>query len=132
LGSIGQYYLVAKNLGGNTFDNVTNSTWVEDGTKQWYVPSNTLGGSGVTSFSNVNRENVVSYFTAANNQWAPAFGMPWSAGSYDTWYWTSSEVSAANGFLVGWNDNGNFRLDGLNAKSSSGTGNRGVRPVIAF
>ena len=132
LGSIGQYYLVAKNLGGNTFDNVTNSTWVEEGTKYWYVPSNTLGGSGVTSFSNVNREKVVSYFTAANNQWAPSFGMPWSSGQYDTWYWTSSEFSAANGFYVCWNYAGNFYLYGGHAKSYSGTSTRGVRPVIAF
>jgi hypothetical protein len=132
---LGKYWTVlpcSKNLGGNTFDNVTNSTWLEGGTKYWYVPSNTLGGSGVTSFSNVNRENVVSYFTAANNQWAPAFGMPWSADSYYTWYWTSSEFSAANGFYVYWRHDGYFILDGNTAKSFSDTLNRGVRPVIAF
>ncbi|MBE6262418.1 MAG: hypothetical protein E7104_00380 [Prevotella sp.] len=120
LGSIGQYYLVAKNLGGN-IDTGTNNTWSEGGSKYWYI-----------SGSQANKTTLEGYFSAGSNTWAPSFGMPWASNSYETWYWTSSEFSAANGFVVSWDRNGNFNLNGNLAKSLSGTGNRGVRPVIAF
>ena len=120
LGSIGQYYLVAKNLGGN-IDTGTNNTWSEGGSKYWYI-----------SGSQANKTTLEGYFSAGSNTWAPSFGMPWASNSYDTWYWTSSEFSAANGFVVDWNRNGNFNLHGDLAKSYSSPNNRGVRPVIAF
>ena len=120
LGSIGQYYLVAKNLGGN-IDTGTNNTWSEDGSKYWYI-----------SGSQANKTTLEGYFSAGSNTWAPSFGMPWASNSYDTWYWTSSEFSAANGFVVDWNRNGNFNLHGDLAKSYSSPNNRGVRAVIAF
>ena len=119
LGSIGQYYLVAKNLGGN-IDTGTNNTWSEGGSKYWYI-----------SGSQANKTTLEGYFSAGSNTWAPSFGMPW-ASNYCTWYWTSSEFSAANGFYVGWHLNGNFYLCGDTAKSILATNNRGVRPVIAF
>lgn len=120
LGSIGQYYLVAKNLGGN-IDNPT-STWQEGGSKYWYV-------SGV---SQANKNALEGIFAKGSSSWAPSFGMPWSSNQYSTWYWTSSEFSASNGFPVGWDNNGGFYLNGNAAKSNADTGNRGVRPVIAF
>ena len=120
LGSIGQYYLVAKNLGGN-IDN-PSSTWQEGGSKYWYV-------SGV---SQANKNALEAIFTKGSSSWAPSFGMPWSSNQYSTWYWTSSEFSAANGFYVSWYYGGSFSLDGSSAKSYTYTGNRGVRPVLAF
>ena len=121
LGSIGQYYLVAKNLGGN-IDN-PSSTWTEGSSHNyWYV-------SGV---SQANKTTLEGYFSAGSNTWAPSFGMPWSSNQYSTWYWTSSEFSASNGFLVGWGYNGYFDLNGNYAKSYTSTNNRGVRPVLAF
>ena len=120
LGSIGQYYLVAKNLGGN-IDN-PSSTWQEGGSKYWYV-------SGV---SQANKNALEAIFSKGSSSWAPSFGMPWSSGQYDTWYWTSSEFSASNGFLVNWYNNGDFHLVGGHAKSFTNTDTRGVRPVLAF
>ena len=138
LGSIGQYYLVAKNLGGTTFDNVINETiadggsWQEFGALVFDILPETLGGSGETSFSNLNRKSVEGYFTKANNQWAPAFGIPWSSGQHSTSYWTSSEFSDENGFFLCWARSGRFGLNGSFAKSVANNSFRGVRPVIAF
>ena len=121
LGSIGQYYLVAKNLGGN-IDN-PSSTWTEGSSHNyWYV-------SGA---SQANKNALEAIFTKGSSSWAPSFGMPWSSNQYSTWYWTSSEFSASNGFYVGWSNDGYFSLGGGNAKSYTDTSNRGVRPVLAF
>jgi len=120
LGSIGQYYLVAKNLGGN-IDN-PSSTWQEGGSKYWYV-------SGV---SQANKNALEAKFAKGSSSWAPYTTMPWMANKYDTWYWTSSEFSASDGFDVYWSYVGNFNLNGNYAKSGADTNNRGVRPVIAF
>lgn len=121
LGSIGQYYLVARNLGGN-IDNPTTSTWQEGDLKHWCV-------DGV---SQANKNALEAIFTKGSSSWAPSFGMPWSSNQYATWYWTSSEFSASHGFLVSWSRYGYFFLDGKSAKSSMDTHNRGVRAVIAF
>ncbi len=122
LGSIGQYYLVAKNLGGN-IDNPNNSTWTEGSSHNyWYV-------SGA---SQANKNALEGIFSKGSSSWAPSFGMPWSSNQYSTWYWTSSEFSASNGFLVYWHSSGNVGLDGYLAKSYTDTSNRGVRPVLAF
>ena len=122
LGSIGQYYLVAKNLGGN-IDNPKNSTWTEGSSHNyWYV-------SGA---SQANKNALEAIFSKGSSSWAPSFGMPWSSNQYSTWYWTSSEFSASNGFYVSWNDNGNFDLSGGGAESRTNADNRGVRPVLAF
>jgi hypothetical protein len=120
LGSIGQYYLVVKNLGGN-IDN-PSSTWQEGGSKYWYV-------SGAAQ---ANKNALEAIFAKGGSSWAPSFGMPWSSGQYSTWYWTSSEFSASNGFDVNWDYNGYFYLGGNFAKSYTSTNSRGVRPVIAF
>ena len=120
LGSIGQYYLVARNLGGN-IDN-PNSTWNEGGSKYWFV----IG----VSQANINALEAI--FAKGSSSWAPSFGMPWSSGQDETWYWTSSEFSASNGFLVHWNSDGPFVLDGHHPKSYTYTYYRGVRPVLAF
>ena len=120
LGSIGQYYLVAKNLGGN-IDN-PSSTWQEGGSKYWYV-------SGV---SQANKNALEAKFAKGSSSWAPYTTMPWMANKYSTWYWTSSEFSASNGFDVDWDDNGDFSLRGDGAKSYASTNNRGVRSVLAF
>lgn len=122
LGSIGQYYLVAKNLGGN-IDNPNNSTWTEGSSHNyWYV-------SGV---SQANKNALEGIFSKGSSSWAPYTTMPWMANKYLTWYWTSSEFSASNGFSVHWDISGNFDLSGDIAKSLTYTSNRGVRPVIAF
>jgi hypothetical protein len=122
LGSVGQYYLVAKNLGGN-IDNPNNSTWTEGSSHNyWYV-------SGV---SQANKNALESIFSKGSSSWAPYTTMPWMANKYSTWYWTSSEFSASNGFYVSWYYNGDFNLGGYVAKSYADTNNRGVRAVIAF
>jgi hypothetical protein len=122
LGSIGQFYLVAKNLGGN-IDNPNNSTWTEESSHNyWYV-------SGV---SQANKNALEAKFAKGSSSWAPYTTMPWMANKYSTWYWTSSEFSASNGFRVHWVHNGHFYLYGYNAKSYTDTNNRGVRAVIAF
>ena len=122
LGSIGQYYLVAKNLGGN-IDNPNNSTWTEAFSHNyWYV----------SDVSQANKNALEAIFAKGSSSWAPSFGMPWSSNQYSTWYWTSSEFSASNGFLVTWDRSGSFGLNGDDAKSYTNTANRGVRPVIAF
>ena len=119
LGSIGQHYLIARNLGGN-IDNPKNSTWQEGGSKYWYV-------SGAAQ---ANKNALEAIFSKGSSSWAPSFGM--SSNQYSTWYWTSSEFSASNGFLVSWSDDGNFYLGGHHAKSYTDTNTRGVRAVIAF
>ncbi len=121
LGSVGQYYLVAKNLGGN-IDNPNNSTWQEASSKLWYV----------SSVSQANKNALEAKFAKGSSSWAPYTTMPWMANKYSTWYWTSSEFSASNGFDVDWSGDGVFYLNGNNAKSYASTNNRGVRPVIAF
>jgi hypothetical protein len=121
LGSIGQYYLVAKNLGGN-LDNGTESTWGTNNVDNWWI-------SGI---SEVNKNNVVAYFTAASNNWATSFEIPWEADNFSTWYWCSSETSAGNAFYILWSGDGGFGLNGRHAKSETHGDNRGVRPVIAF
>ena len=120
LGSIGQYYLVAKNLGGN-IDTGTNNTWSESGNKYWYI-----------SGSEANKNTLETFFSNGSSTWAPYNTMPWKASKYSCWYWTSSEFSAATGFDVNWSLDDNFLLVGGTAKSTSTTNSRGVRPVIAF
>ena len=123
LGSIGQYYLVAKNLGGN-IDTGTNNTWNVGGGTYWYI-----------SGSQANKNTLEDYFNAGSNTWAPAFGIPWSLNSYSSWYWTSSEFSELKSLLVKWNaSEGVFEINANVTKDYylGDTYNRGVRPVIAF
>ena len=125
LGSIGQYWEIAKNLGGNVSE---NSEFSEEGTKYWYIPN----------VSEANKTAVEGYFSRAasvhsnTDTGEKPWLMAYLASKYSCWYWTSSEFSAAIGFNVLWNGNGYFNLDGDAAKSYSNTDNRGVRPVIAF
>ncbi len=125
LGSIGQYWEIAKNLGGNVSE---NSEFSEAGTKYWYIPS----------VSEANKTAVEGYFSRAasvhsnTDTGEKPWLMAYLASKYSCWYWTSSEFSAANGFYVLWGNGGIFFLGGDSAKSYSDTYNRGVRPVIAF
>lgn len=129
LGSIGQYYLVAKNLGGNMSDE-TDASWKTGGITYWLIDGK----------SKDNAAGVSSYITAAANAMTAASVTAYTPniikcelGSLTgTWYWTSSEYSAGHGFLVGWSANGNFDLDGNYDKSFVNDYNRGVRPVLAF
>ena len=129
LGSIGQYYLVAKNLGGNMSDE-TDGSWLTGGSTYWYVEGK--------SFDNA--AGVSKYITAAAKAMSDAGVSAYTpneikcetGGWHSTWYWTSSEFSAGHGFLVYWGENGNFRLDGNPGKSVVYAYNRGVRPVLAF
>lgn len=129
LGSIGQYYLVAKNLGGNMSDE-TDASWKTGGNTYWYVEGK--------SFDNA--AGVSKYITAAADAMKAANVTAYTpneikceTGSrHITWYWTSSEFSAGHGFLVGWDENGSFYLDGSSDKSRVNADSRGVRPVLAF
>ena len=128
LGSIGQYYLVAKNLGGSSMNGETDASWQTGGSTYWYI--------GSTSIANA--AGVSTHITAAAEAMTKAGVTAYTPreitcnSSYTTWYWTSSEFSAGHGFLVGWYANGNFGLNGNNDKSYVDDDNRGVRPVLAF
>lgn len=130
LGSIGQYYLVAKNLGGNMSDE-TDASWLTGETKYWYIGNN-------SSFANA--AGVSDKITAAAKAMSDADVTAYTPNiircetgeGYITWYWTSSEFSADRGFSVYWSVNGNFSLSGNDVKSTVRANNRGVRPVLAF
>lgn len=130
LGSAGQYYLVALNLGGNItsdmtwhHDNVNLDTDDNNAQAQWNY---------ITGVSEANLNQLNTLFNAGASDYATVVPMVWKANTYDTWYWTSTEFSAGRAFYVVWNGNGDFVLYSGVAKSSSGTSNRGVRPVLAF
>ena len=128
LGSIGQYYLVAKNLGGSSMNGETDASWQTGGSTYWYI--------GSTSIANA--AGVSTHITAAAEAMTKAGVTAYTPreitcnSSYTTWYWTSSEFSAGRGFYVYWHANGNFSLNGDNVKSYVNDGYRGVRPVLAF
>ena len=128
LGSIGQYYLVAKNLGGSSMNGETDASWQTGGSTYWYI--------GSTSIANA--AGVSTHITAAAEAMTKAGVTAYTPreitcnSSYTTWYWTSSEFSAGHGFYVGWAANGFFYLAGNNGKSNVNDDNRGVRPVLAF
>ena len=128
LGSIGQYYLVAKNLGGSSMNGETDASWQTGGSTYWYI--------GSTSIANA--AGVSTHITAAAEAMTKAGVTAYTPreitcnSSYTTWYWTSSEFSAGHGFLVYWTASGNFYLAGNNGKSNVNDDNRGVRPVLAF
>ena len=128
LGSIGQYYLVAKNLGGSSMNGETDASWQTGGSTYWYI--------GSTSIANA--AGVSTHITAAAEAMTKAGVTAYTPreitcnSSYTTWYWTSSEFSAGHGFYVNWYANGYFGLDGNNDKSYVNVSNRGVRPVLAF
>ena len=128
LGSIGQYYLVAKNLGGSSMNGETDASWQTGGSTYWYI--------GSTSIANA--AGVSTHITAAAEAMTKAGVTAYTPreitcnSSYTTWYWTSSEFSAGHGFLVYWGANGNFNLYGNTDKSYVDDASRGVRPVLAF
>ena len=127
LGSIGQYYLVAKNLGGNMLSE-TDASWQTGGSTYWYLSN--------TSFANAT--GITKYIDDAKNAMTQAGVTAYTPvgitcnSNYQTWYWTSSEYSAGHGFYVSWNTDGNFLLAGGDDKSRVNDRNRGVRPVLAF
>ena len=128
LGSIGQYYLVAKNLGGSSMNGETDASWQTGGSTYWYI--------GSTSIANA--AGVSTHITAAAEAMTKAGVTAYTPreitcnSSYTTWYWTSSEFSAGHGFYVYWGADGNFHLYGDSDKSYVNDSNRGVRPVLAF
>ena len=130
LGSAGQYYLVALNLGGNitsdmTWNHSDANTDADDNNAQaqW---------NWIDGVSEANLTKLNELFNAGKSDYTTVVPMVWKANTYDTWYWTSTEFSAGRAFYVYWGGNGHFDLPSGNAKSSSGTNNRGVRPVLAF
>jgi hypothetical protein len=129
LGSIGQYYLVAKNLGGNMSDE-TDASWKTGGSTYWYVEGKSFdNAAGVSKYITAAADAMTAASVAA---YTPNIIKCETVGWHTTWYWTSSEFSAGHGFLVPWNENGNFSLNGDNDKSYVDANNRGVRPVLAF
>lgn len=128
LGSIGQYYLVARNLGGNVDTDQSTSSWGVKGST----------GSGFWAWWNKASDNVKAinkYFSAVTKTGtgiAVSNTISWSS-SVSTMYWTSSEYTAENGFFVNWYYDGFFGLNGNFGKTAVNNGTfRGVRPVIAF
>ena len=128
LGSIGQYYLVAKNLGGSSMNGETDASWQTGGSTYWYI--------GSTSIANA--AGVSTHITAAAEAMTKAGVTAYTPreitcnSSYTTCYWTSSEFSAGHGFSVSWDAVGSFYLNGDGGKSSVNGHDRGVRPVLAF
>ena len=130
LGSAGQYYLVALNLGGNItsdmewhHDNANTDADDKNAQAQWNY---------ITGVSEANLNRLNDLFNAGASSYATVVPMAWKASTYDTWYWTSTEFSAGRAFNVVWASNGDFHLGSGYAKSYSSTNNRGVRPVLAF
>ena len=130
LGSIGQYYLVAKNLGGNMSDE-TDASWLTGETKYWYIGNNSsfANAAGVSDKITVAAKAMSDADVTA---YTPNIIRCETGEGYTTWYWTSSEFSADRGFSVYWSVNGNFSLSGNDVKSTVRANNRGVRPVLAF
>ena len=130
LGSAGQYYLVALNLGGNitsdmTWNHSDANTDADDNNAQaqW---------NWIDGVSEANLTKLNELFNAGKSDYTTVVPMVWKANTYDTWYWTSTEFSAGRAFFVHWSNRGNFDLHSDAAKSGSNTSNRGVRPVLAF
>ena len=129
LGSIGQYYLVAKNLGGNMSDE-TDASWKTGGNTYWYVEGKSFdNAAGVSKYITAAADAMTAASVAA---YTPNIIKSETGGWHTTWYWTSSEFSADRGFSVYWSVNGNFSLSGNDVKSTVRANNRGVRPVLAF
>ena len=130
LGSAGQYYLVALNLGGNI---TSDMTWHHDNANLDADDNNAQAQwNYITGVSEANLNQLNTLFNAGASDYATVVPMVWKANTYETWYWTSTEFSAGRAFSVYWNFDGNFNLNSGNAKSNSDTNNRGVRPVLAF
>lgn len=130
LGSAGQYYLVALNLGGNI---TSDMTWHHDNANLDDKDNNAQAQwNYIVGVSEANLTKLNELFSAGSSSDATVVPMVWKANTYDTWYWTSTEFSAGRAFSVGWNGGGDFNLDSGAAKSYSSTNNRGVRPVLAF
>ncbi|HCJ47389.1 MAG TPA: hypothetical protein DHV83_07550 [Prevotella sp.] len=130
LGSAGQYYLVALNLGGNI---TSDMTWHHDNANLDADDNNAQAQwNYITGVSEANLNQLNTLFNAGASDYATVVPMVWKANTYHTWYWTSTEFSAGRAFTVYWDIYGNFNLHSDAAKSNSGTDNRGVRPVLAF
>jgi len=130
LGSAGQYYLVALNLGGNI---TSDMTWHHDNANLDDKDNNAQAQwNYITGVSEANLNKLNELFNAGKSDYATVVPMVWLANTYDTWYWTSTEFSAGRAFGVHWDLDGSFYLNSAAAKSDSNTDNRGVRPVLAF
>ncbi len=129
LGSIGQYYLVAKNLGGNMSEE-TDASWKTGGSMYWYIENKSFdNAAGVSKYITAAAEAMTAASVAA---YTPNIIKCETGGWHSTWYWTSSEFSAGHGFHVRWNEAGHFHLAGDGDKSYVDAKCRGVRPVLAF
>ena len=127
LGSIGQYYLVAKNLGGN-MSSEADGSWKTAGSTYWYLENTSFANAtGITKYIDDAKQAMTQ---AGVTAYTPV-GITCNS-NYQTWYWTSSEYSAGHGFFVSWYADGNFDLSGNDGKSLVSDDNRGVRPVLAF
>ena len=129
LGSIGQYYLVAKNLGGNMSDE-TDASWKTSGNTYWHVDGKSFdNAAGVSKYITA----AADAMKAANvTAYTPNIINSETGSWHSTLYWTSSEFSAGHGFAVNWGELGTFSLYGHLAKSVVDGNNWGVRPVLAF
>lgn len=123
LGSIGQYYLVARNLGGN----LANSLLHIDGSTSWYFSSISIANaSAINKYLSVLPSSNPSGNTIAIRNTIDC------SSSTGTSYYTSSEYKTDHGFFIRWYEGGALHLNGHEKKSSVMDDNRGVRPVIAF
>lgn len=122
LGSVGQYYLVASNLGHNFSPS--------DKTFSFESSDGSITVEGVAA-GNVNAIN--EYITKGSSSWCPGISISYSAGSYGTWYYTSSMYSKDEAYIIEWNSDGtlSFSPHGKSISDVNGE-NRGVRPVIAW
>lgn len=120
LGSVGQYYLAAKNLGGNFTD--SRATFeADDG-------SVNVEGQAYANISNINR-----YITKGNNAYSRGVQLSYSLNNYGTWYYTSSAYDENDAYTVSWTKEGLLTFS-PHGKSDVDVDdeNRGVRPVIAW
>ena len=126
LGSIGQYWQMAKNLGGTVSENDEFDN--ADGNINVFTFYD--NGKILTEFERY-FSNAVSEYSKTHTDEKP-WMLPYSPSEILTWYWSSSESSATYALRFGWNINGDFNIRYDRTKYTTMKDTRGVRPVIAF
>lgn len=108
LPSAGQCYAVMKSLGGG----ISPDTW---NINDFFGNMTTVSGKINTALSKVGANNYTEYFQGVN-----------------TWEWTSSEFSATGAVIVDSGVNNSKGSGSVRFDSSYETGQRPVRPFLAF
>lgn len=123
LGSIGQYYLAARNLGGY----LDNANLGIGGHTSWY-----FAHAAIANAKAINKYLSALPSSNPSGQTIAIRNTIECTSTTATSYWTSSEYSANKGFFISWQAGNVLHLNGNVSKSTADAHFRGVRPVIAF